>query len=286
MVTRITSANLQSRSVKDRLCSELKELLRDRFELLPGNGPEKALPTLRHNGTGTLFKFIPAGEFQMGLSEEEEKAARRIRDPFPASISEMRPVRNVHVDAFLLSSCPVTTKVFVSLAQAPPTGFQKPNYPVLVTYEEAARFSDSVGCCLADETQWEYACRGGTRTLFVWGDYLPARGSLAKWMGLDLKEGYEGSLACNDFDLYALFTGEWCKDEFRNTYGPGAPSRPGEHVVRGGAALFWPWQDQEWVWCMSAIRMPESGLFPDRQAAFRLVYNLGVGGREQSQNGG
>jgi formylglycine-generating enzyme required for sulfatase activity len=128
---------------------------------------------------------------------------------------------------------------------------------------------------LPKEAQWEYACRAGTQTLFVWGNDLVPKEELTKWLCLDFKEGYEARCRCNGYGLYGLFTGEWCQEEYRGNYSPSAPIRHGERVVRGGAAMFWPWQDDEWVWCMPAMRMPESGLFAGRQAGFRLIYDLG-----------
>jgi len=47
----------------------------------------------------------------------------------------------------------------------------------------------------------------------------------------------------------------------------------GSSVVRGGGSQFWPWQDEEWIWCASAMRMPSSGLF-DGRCGFRLAHDL------------
>jgi Sulfatase-modifying factor enzyme 1 len=129
--------------------------------------------------------------------------------------------------------------------------------------------------CPHCHAQWEYACRANAQSLFAWGSELPSEDALAKWMSLDFATGYQERLRSNAFGLYGLFGGEWCRDEYRFNYSPGAQVQRDLHVVRGGASMFWPWQDQEWVWCMSAMRMPESDLFADRRAGFRLAYEFG-----------
>jgi len=229
---------------------------------------------LRQKSTGLLFQLIPSGEFVMGLTEKEEGAARRIRDPIPVDIREMRPAVKMEVEAFLMTSAPITSRVFRRFASEAPTGVQFTDEPVFVSFDQAMRFATSIDCSLPQEVQWEYACRAMTETLFVWGDHLPVDQELEKWLSLDFKEGYQTLLNSNRFGLYGLFTGEWCRDEYRIRHDPAAPCLVGEHVVRGGGAMFWPWQDHEWVHCMSARRMPESGLFADRQAGFRLVREL------------
>jgi hypothetical protein len=76
--------------------------------------------------------------------------------------------------------------------------------------------------------------------------------------------------AANGFGLRSLFFGEWCRDRWRPSHEPSSPENLDEWVVRGGAARFWPWQDEEWVGAMSAMRMPSSrtGGAP---CAFRVV---------------
>jgi formylglycine-generating enzyme required for sulfatase activity len=84
-----------------------------------------------------------------------------------------------------------------------------------------------------------------------------------------------GNGKANAFGLHGLFVGEWCLDFFAMSYEPNASlaADGSARVVRGGGAFFWPWQDQEWVWCMSAMRCPSTDL-PEGKSGFRLIRNL------------
>jgi formylglycine-generating enzyme len=107
---------------------------------------------------------------------------------------------------------------------------------------------------LPTEEQWEYVCRGSTRTLFFFGDDLaPTQQALAALVDYGVKLP-----RTNRFGLVGLFVGEWCGTKFRKRYDE--VTSTDDHVVRGGASVFWPWQGSEWAYCVSAMRMPSSDL--------------------------
>ena len=255
---------------RDEFGRRLARGLDKMFEPAPAGAD--VLPTLVHVATGAEFKYVPAGEFQMGFGEEEERAARRLCDPPPLNIDEMRPVRRVKIEPFLMSRLPVLNEFAGGHVGLDSVGARQPNAAAFLTREEAERLVSRIGCRLPAEQQWEYACRAGTQTLFPWGETLPAADDLEKLLGSDFSN--TGKLTPNRFGLYGMFTGEWCEDEFRLSYRPQAPVEEGSYVVRGGGAFFWPWQDDEWVWCMSAMRMPSSALPPEGRCGLRLVYGL------------
>jgi hypothetical protein len=103
-------------------------------------------------------------------------------------------------------------------------------------------------------------------------DRLLEEEEFAGWLTFDFSKGPGKT---NGFGLYGLFVGEWCADLFTSSYTfPAASeSASGPRVVRGGGAFFWPWQDQEWVWCMSAMRSSSTDL-PDGKCGFRFVRNI------------
>ena len=119
--------------------------------------------------------------------------------------------------------------------------------------------------------EWEYACRGGRHSLFCFGNSLPAESKLEKWLSWDLSSLIE--LNHNDFGLYGLFFGEWCSNDFTFNLGLGSGTVSGSKAVRGGGALFFPWQDEEWVYCLSAFRMPSKDLL-ENKATFRLKMEI------------
>jgi formylglycine-generating enzyme required for sulfatase activity len=126
--------------------------------------------------------------------------------------------------------------------------------PMYLLRREVDSLRAAFGFSLPREEQWEAACRGGTQTLFFFGDELPEdRAVLESWVTSDLTRGKP-----NPFGLLGLFVGEWCADRWRPSYGKSKPSK--DFVVRGGGSAFWPWQDSEWAFCVSAMRMPSSDL--------------------------
>jgi len=104
----------------------------------------------------------------------------------------------------------------------------------------------------------------------LWGDD-PFPADLEQWLSWEI----EGSaLKRNNLGFGGLFFSEWCDEEFRVSHAPDAAVEAGSHVVKGGGAQFCPWQDEEWVWCAPAIRMPSSGLDPGHRCGARLVLDL------------
>ena len=108
----------------------------------------------------------------------------------------------------------------------------------------------------ADGRAVEHACRAGTTTLFCFGDSLPdeAEHALAR-----LGSSVPDQRPANDFGLAGSSSASGA-DRYRPSYNQ-ARRRPGV-CVRGGGASSGHGRYEEWVWCMSAMRMPSSDL-PD-----------------------
>jgi formylglycine-generating enzyme required for sulfatase activity len=245
----------------------LASLQGDRAEI--GGWP---LPRFTDDKMKKQWVLVPTCRIQIGLSVEEEAAARAVRNPPPLNIQEVRPVHDAQVKPFLVMTEPVTWDEVQRVIELPdmserPFADAGPSGPAYLTRDEATAIAAAVKFQLPTEVQWECACRGGTKTLFFFGDELPEQRSVLEAV---LTSDPTQSRP-NPFGLRCLFVGEWCRDRFRSSYD--GPESPDEFAVRGGGSAFWPWQDDEWVFCMSAMRMPSSSLF-DGLAALRLVLDL------------
>ena len=244
----------------------------EEFEVVERESGVERATVIRHLSTGLEFAYLPGGQFNMGLSEAEEQKARMICEDPPISVSEMRPVRSLTLKPFLISTLPVLNgqlgPFFAEDEEA--TVPQRPAFPALASYDDAVRFASRHGWRLPTEAEWEFSCRGGATDLFIWGDQVPSDDELSKWLSWDL--GNPGEVMRNGFGLGGLFFGEWCSDKFAEDLREGSEATDSQ-VIKGGGAYFWPWQDEEWVWCLPAMRMPSSDLVT-QESAFRVVVDL------------
>jgi formylglycine-generating enzyme required for sulfatase activity len=232
------------------------------------------LPRFRFSRLPMHFIYIPGGKFNMGLSEKEESAAREICDPPPMIIAEMRPVTEVTIESFLVAEAPflnghaMTMWPYVSNSLV---DIRRPCHPYWCEFETAQNLAAALNTQLPHEDQWEYFCRANTNTLFCFGDTIPDEPELQKWFDSNFCD--MSAVKKNNFGVSGLFFEEWSADLFRYDYSPNAKTATHTRVLRGGAADFWPWKGEEWIWCASAMRMPSTYLVCD-EAVFRLVINL------------
>ena len=117
---------------------------------------------------------------------------------------------------------------------------------------------------------------GRATTLFYFGSALPDKATLGdKILLTNFNADVAGDVAvANPFGLVGTLTGSWCLERYTPAGQPpgrGQNQDNGPYVVRGGGAIFWPWQNQsEWMMCMSAMRM-SSDDFEDSTCAAQVV---------------
>ncbi|MBF0471669.1 MAG: SUMF1/EgtB/PvdO family nonheme iron enzyme, partial [Gammaproteobacteria bacterium] len=117
--------------------------------------------------TGMEFVEIPAGRFQMGGSDKNN-----------------RPIHQVEIDRFILGKFPVTQGVWKKIMGKNPSKFKaifidSHNHPVEnVSWDDVQTFIEKLNLKsgrhyrLPTEAEWEYAARGGTESPFWSGECI------------------------------------------------------------------------------------------------------------------
>ena len=163
---------------------------------------------------------IPAGKFNMGSNQYEDE----------------KPIHEVIVPAFQIGKYPVTQAQYQavmgynpSIAAYYPLKFSgNPQNPVeSISWFNAQAFCENLSQLtgknyrLPTETEWEYACRAGTETLFSFGDDKDKLGDYA-WFRANSNNTTHpvGEKQPNPWGIYDMHGNvwEWCADEYHESY--------------------------------------------------------------------
>jgi formylglycine-generating enzyme required for sulfatase activity len=244
------------------------------------------------NGIELELVSLAAGSFLMGSPRIEAKSS-----------DDERPQHLITLKSFLIGKYPVTQAQWKAVASFPkikidlnpdPSQFKGKNLPVeTVSWDEAvefcARLSKTQGQVyrLPSEAEWEYACRGGTKTPFHFGETITpelANYDSTSVYGQGPKGEYRkrttevGSFkVANAYGLYDLHGNvwEWCQDywQWHDSY-KGSPTDgsawiiggdASKRVMRGGS-----WNDDP-GFCRSAYRSNGTPSYRDINFGFRVV---------------
>jgi formylglycine-generating enzyme required for sulfatase activity/predicted phosphodiesterase len=228
---------------------ELSALAR---EILQRAGVELPRPAIAVGGTpleqrvdsstGIAFIAIPAGEFDMGASDitNDEKPVHHVRISKPFLLGKYQ-VTNQEYQRFLEANPKVKPPGYWSNSQ-----FNDPQQPVVgVSWEDAQVFCRWAGGRLPTETEWEYACRAGSKGKYCFGDEEAKLGEYA-WYSKNSggKTHPVGQKQPNAWGLYDVHGNvwEWCQDWFASDYyqrspkvDPTGPEQGTARVLRGGS---------------------------------------------------
>jgi len=236
---------------------------------------------LADGSQGPELVVVPAGRFEMGdlhgKGDPDETPLREVKltRPFALGRYEVRFDEYEKFSRATGSSLPDDSD------------FGRGRHPVVnVTWQDALAYvlwlSEQTGerYRLPSEAEWEYAARGGTRTVFWWGDEQErgranCGGCGTEWDG----EGTApvGSLPANPFGLHEMLGNlwEWTADCYHNSY-EGIPSdgsahvyrHCGQKVVRGGSWVVPPRE------LRAANRWRVYPVAPSDEIGFRVARDL------------
>lgn len=171
--------------------------------------------------------LVPGGEFTMGLEGANNKAPH---------IVQLNP--------FYMDKYEVTQKAFEKVRGGNPSKFIGTDLPVeQVTWLEANAYCNKIGKRLPTEAEWEKAARGGTTTLYYWGDQMDAAYA---WFSdnSDGKIHPIGQKKPNNLGIFDMNGNvwEWIADWYGKSYyetspkdNPKGPETGEDKVLRGGS---------------------------------------------------
>lgn len=171
--------------------------------------------------------LVPNGEFTMGLEGASNKTPH-----------------TVQLNSFYIDKYEVSQKAFEKVRGGNPSKFVGADLPVeQVTWLEANAYCNKIGKRLPTEAEWEKAARGGTTTLYFWGDQMD--GAYA-WFSdnSDGKTHPSGQKKPNNLGIYDMNGNvwEWVADWYGKSYyetspkdNPKGPETGEDKVLRGGS---------------------------------------------------
>ena len=248
-------------------------------------GPGDLMTSSQHgaeiitNRIGMKLKLIPAGEFMMGAPLDE-----------PPVFGNEGPQHNVRITKpFYIGVTEVTRGQWFAVMKTKPWKAhyvkEGDNHPVsFVSWHDAVEYCGKLSVPggiqyrLPTEAEWEYACRGGTSTIYSFGNdaaQLRYYGVTGRFKPNEVTEHHGDEVRgkkANPFGLYDMHgnVSEWCSD-WSTQYpvlavvDPKGPVEGSYRIVRGGG-----WSGDA-TSCRSASRSQgePSVRHPDR--GFRVV---------------
>jgi formylglycine-generating enzyme required for sulfatase activity len=196
--------------------------------------------------------ILPEGSFTMGSDEYGNE----------------QPKHQVTLKKFAIGKYPVTQEQYQAVMGHNPSKFKdNPKNPVeKVSWNEAQAFCQKLNektgkkYRLPSESEWEYACRAGTQTLYSFGDDEKQLGEYAWYKENSGSITHPvGQKKPNNWGLYDMHGNvwEWCEDcshkNYENAPDDGSAwndncSQTNHRVMRGGSWFLNPWN------CRSAYR--------------------------------
>jgi acetoin utilization deacetylase AcuC-like enzyme/formylglycine-generating enzyme required for sulfatase activity len=210
-------------------------------------------PQVIKTKTGVEMIKIPGGWFEMGSR---------------TTLPDESPVHKVWISPFWMDRYEVAQEQFKKFQLSDPSHFKNPKNPLeQMNWTDAAIYcnqrsrAESLETCYDEETwdcnfqangyrlpteaEWEYACRAGTGTNYVFGNDRRKLKEYAWFAENSLGSTHPvGQKKPNPWGLFDMYgnVAEWCNDFYSKNYyqnspkeDPKGPAQGSEKVLRGGA---------------------------------------------------
>jgi len=195
---------------------------------VPARDPTSGVLSISEE-TGIVFVLIPGGRFWMGAQRKEIDGPCYDRD----AAGHEHPVLEIELAPFFIAKHEMTQGQFLRVTGRNPSYFppgrKTPTggaitllHPVeQISWHDCAEALRRLGLTLPTEAQWEYAARGGTQTVYPWGDSREKTSTYANADGIGGLDVFEwhapvGSFEPNGFGLHDVCGNvwEWCRDRW------------------------------------------------------------------------
>jgi formylglycine-generating enzyme required for sulfatase activity len=226
------------------------------------------------------FVRIPAGEFEMGALPAPPPLVAPAVPKQPALDETRHHVKIAH--PFMMAVAPVTQFQWATLTGRNPSHFRGEQLPVeTVSHGDALAFAEALSkkegnhhYRLPTEAEWEYACRAGTKSDYIFGDGPLMLIDYGWYQGNSLAKTHEvATKKPNSWGLYDMHGNvqQWCLDFYApyeiEAVDPMVARTPNrtQCVFRGGAF------DEVASECRSNARKCTEERFAGASVGLRLV---------------
>lgn len=198
------------------------------------------------------FVGLAGGDVAIGLRDDDLATIDAIAPGWSSYFDDTPRAHQVTIAPFWVTQAPISNLDLRRAGFAELARDREDTLVARVAHEDAKRVARALGGRLPTDIEWEYLCRAESPKLLPFD--AARRGDVEPWMQWHVTAEQPE----NAFGLRVLYTGEWCD------------SAETDPIQCGGGAYFWPWQDQEWVWCMPTARAFLQDLV-EPEASFRVV---------------